>query len=77
MCKDQVYLRGTFEILQNRNKIDFWKFHAGKLSLKDYFKLCFSQHDFKLDGNLKPYFLKDIEEYKRNLDIIAECNFIK
>jgi len=35
MYKDQVYLRGAIQILENRKKIDFVLLHSGKLNLED------------------------------------------
>lgn len=77
MFKDQVYLRGALDLLKNRSKIDFVALHAGKLNLKDYFRLMKS-NEIKYEDNelLLPYFLRDITKYKKALDRIAEANFI-
>jgi|LauGreDrversion4_2_1035121.scaffolds.fasta_scaffold87938_3 hypothetical protein len=29
-----------------------------------------------LDGNIIPKFMEDMPQFKRNLDVIAKCNFI-
>ena len=34
-CKDQVYLEGAVEILQNRKTLDFHGLYCGKMSLDD------------------------------------------
>eukprot|EP01017_Pseudomicrothorax_dubius_P023858 TRINITY_DN2540_c0_g1_i4.p1 TRINITY_DN2540_c0_g1~~TRINITY_DN2540_c0_g1_i4.p1 ORF type:complete len:518 (-),score=119.07 TRINITY_DN2540_c0_g1_i4:289-1842(-) len=39
MYKDQVYLKGSVEILKSRKKIDFLSFHAGKMSVQDHLRL--------------------------------------
>lgn len=37
--KDQVYLIGAIEILKSRDRINFYDFYRGKISLVDYFRL--------------------------------------
>ena len=39
MFKDQVYLRGAYELLSKRKTIDFRAIYSGKLSLKDFKKM--------------------------------------
>ena len=39
MFKDQVYLKGAYELLVKRKDLDFRKLYCGKLSLKDYYKM--------------------------------------
>jgi hypothetical protein len=46
MFKDQVYLRGAYELLNKRKMIDFRVLYAGKMSLKDMRRL-------KREGRIK------------------------
>ena len=39
MFKDQVYLRGAHTLLSKRSQIDFRILYAGKINLKDFFRL--------------------------------------
>jgi hypothetical protein len=39
MFKDQVYLRGAYDLLSKRKSIDFRLLYCGKLSLKDFKKV--------------------------------------
>eukprot|EP01016_Furgasonia_blochmanni_P056002 TRINITY_DN945_c0_g1_i4.p1 TRINITY_DN945_c0_g1~~TRINITY_DN945_c0_g1_i4.p1 ORF type:complete len:697 (+),score=142.21 TRINITY_DN945_c0_g1_i4:965-3055(+) len=75
MYKDQVYLRGAVDILKNRKKIDFMALHAGKLNLKDFFRLYRSKSINTTDIKL-PCFLSDMNRYHAALDRIAKINFI-
>ena len=39
MFKDQIYLRGAYDLLSKRSKIDFRILYGGKMSLKDMRRL--------------------------------------
>lgn len=39
MFKDQIYLRGVYDLLSKRSKIDFRILYGGKMSLKDMRRL--------------------------------------
>ncbi|KRX01415.1 hypothetical protein PPERSA_01318 [Pseudocohnilembus persalinus] len=74
--KDQIYLRGAVKILQNIDKINFTNLHAGKITVKDCIRLT-EKNQFNLDKLKMPYFINDMQKYKKALERIADVNFIK
>ena len=73
LYKDQIYLEGAVQILQQRKDINFSALYAGKISLEDLERL----HKRLRTMSLKlPWFLQDPAEYLRALDTIAEFNSI-
>ncbi|EAS05765.2 hypothetical protein TTHERM_01042050 (macronuclear) [Tetrahymena thermophila SB210] len=75
MYKDQIYLIGIRRVLKYRNKIDLVKLHSGKITVKDCIKLT-EKNLINTEKIKIPYFLKDINLYKKALDRIAEVNFM-
>lgn len=70
-----MYLIGIRRVLKYRNKCDLIKLHAGKITVKDCMKLC-DKNIINTDKIKIPYFLKDLDLYKKALDRIAEVNFM-
>lgn len=62
-------------MLKYRHKCDFVSLHAGKITVKDCIKLC-EKNQINIEKIKIPYFLKNIELYKRALDRIAKVNFM-
>ncbi len=74
--KDQVYLSGAIKILQNRWRIDFKELYSGKIALEDYFRDDI-RSCIKINENIIPGFMKDMEIYRKALDNIAKINGIE
>lgn len=75
LYKDQVYLEGAIQILRDRHNIDFISLYCGKLSLEDL-KRPNIEKRIKRDEILLPTFMKNMDEYKKALEIIAKINCI-
>ncbi len=75
LYKDQVYLEGAIHILRERHSIDYIALFCGKLSLDDL-KRPNIEKRIKKEEILLPYFIKNMDEYQKALDIIAKTNFI-
>ena len=73
-AKDQCYLSGAIQLLQNRHHIDFRLLYAGKIHWKDLDKVC----DLSVPSSrlVCPFFLRDPHAYLSLLDDIAAHNGI-
>ena len=69
--KDQVYLKGSMELLKRRAEIDFPLLYSGKVALEDLpiVSTLATREVMRL-----PCFLKNEREYRRHLDSVAEAN---
>lgn len=75
LYKDQCYLEGAVEFLQNRHSIDIPGLFTGKISLEDLRKPKIAKVLNKDAIKLPPFF-KDIDKYMGALDVIARTNHI-
>ena len=75
ISKDQVYLIGAIKVLKYRQKLNFISLHAGKITVKDCLRLS-EKGLIQTDKMKVPLFLKDMVQYKKALDRIAEVNHI-
>lgn len=75
LYKDQCYLEGAVNFLQNRHNIDIIGLFTGKISLEDLMKPKIQKVLNKESIKLPP-FMKDMERYMAALDIIARTNHI-
>jgi hypothetical protein len=73
--KDQCYLDGAVQILQDRRNLDFVGLMCGKLSLEDIKKPHVIKK-IKRECILIPPFMQDFEQYMLALEIISEVNNI-
>lgn len=75
LYKDQCYLEGAVQFLQNRHTIDIMGLFCGKISFEDLAKpkiqKVLNKESIKL-----PTFMQDMERYMGALDIIARTNHI-
>lgn len=75
LYKDQCYLEGAVEFLQNRNSLDIIGLFTGKISIEDLNKpkiqKVLNKESIKL-----PTYVQDMEKYMGALDIIARTNHI-
>lgn len=77
LYKDQVYLEGAIQILQDRQNIDFLSLYCGKISLEDLKRPMIEKRIKKDCGLILPTFMSNMEEYNKTLDIIAKTNYIQ
>jgi len=70
---DQAYLIGALEILENRKNIDFEMLMCGRLGFNELDRIKRVTRKF---GVRLPDFMRDLRAYKRQLDRIAEANFV-
>lgn len=73
--KDQVYLEGIVNILQDRKNLDFHGLYCGKISLEDMKKPHIAKKMKKENLTLPP-FMTDMDKYMEALEIISACNHI-
>eukprot|EP00928_Gymnodinium_smaydae_P088415 TRINITY_DN72503_c0_g1_i1.p1 TRINITY_DN72503_c0_g1~~TRINITY_DN72503_c0_g1_i1.p1 ORF type:complete len:415 (+),score=87.98 TRINITY_DN72503_c0_g1_i1:350-1594(+) len=71
LAKDQAYLAGAMEILEQRRRIDFTSLYAGKLSVLDSHR-CRSTGLARLDKILLPTFLQGAEQKARYMELLDE-----
>jgi hypothetical protein len=72
--KDQVYFRGSVDLLSRRRQIDFRLLYCGKICFRDLHKVI----PFVDTSTIRlPTFLQDVEAYLLELDDIAKSNFIQ
>jgi len=76
LYKDQVYLEGAVQVLQQRKSLNFKGLLCGKISLKDLKRYAISSI-LNYEGLKLPLFMHDMDEYMRCLDVIAETNHIE
>ena len=74
--KDQVYLSGAIKVLQARWRIDFKELYSGKIALEDYFREDVRKA-IRIEENIIPAFMKDMEVYRKALDNVAKTNGIE
>mmetsp|Transcript_60960 Transcript_60960/g.163506 ORF Transcript_60960/g.163506 Transcript_60960/m.163506 type:complete len:385 (-) Transcript_60960:68-1222(-) len=73
LSKDQMYLTGAMQILEERKTVDPCWLYCGKVSLADGKRLC--QEQTARVADLKyPRFLLDVDRYRRLLDEIVVSN---
>lgn len=75
LYKDQCYLEGAVEFLQNRNNIDIIGLFTGKISMDDLNRPKI-QKVLNKEGIKLPTFVQDMDKYMAALDIIARTNLI-
>ena len=76
LYKDQCYLEGAVNFLQERKTVDFHGLFCGKISMDDLKKPKIQKILNKDKIILPPFFSNDIEKYKAALDVIAATNLI-
>mmetsp|Transcript_764 Transcript_764/g.816 ORF Transcript_764/g.816 Transcript_764/m.816 type:complete len:119 (+) Transcript_764:298-654(+) len=76
--KDKVYLKGAVDILKNRKSLNFDELHCGKLSALDLLKIQEGEKKIKIvkEKVKLPLFLTDLPKYLKQIDEIAQTNFI-
>jgi hypothetical protein len=75
LYKDQCYLEGAVNFLQERKTIDLIGLFCGKISIEDLKKPKI-QKILNKERLVLPNFVDNMQDYERALDIIAECNLI-
>lgn len=76
LYKDQVYLEGAVQVLEQRKSLNFKGLLCGKISLRDLKRDSISRM-LNYEGLKLPSFMHDMDEYLRCLDVIAETNHIE
>jgi len=75
LYKDQVYLEGAVQILQERKTLDFHGLYCGKISLEDLKKPHIAKR-LRKDCLLLPDIMDDMTAYMEGLDKVAKTNHI-
>lgn len=71
--KDQCYFRGAVNILRNLDHINFNLLYAGKITVEDLPRV---QRIARLECLKTPYFLKDMNSYRRHMRTLLRVNGI-
>ena len=71
-----MYLSGAIKVLKARCRIDFKELYSGKISLEDYFREEVRKA-IRVEENIIPGFMKDMERYRKALDNVAKTNGIE
>jgi len=76
-CKDQVYLDGALQLLKRRKVLDFHLLvRLGKVAYEDVDRECVTELA-QLDKTRIPWFMDDLNIYRKQLDHIAKVNGLK
>nr|XP_039274365.1 uncharacterized protein LOC120348313 [Styela clava] len=71
--RDQCYFRGAVNVLRNLDHINFNLLYAGKVTVEDLPRI---QRIARLECLKTPYFLKDLNSYKRHMRNLLRINGI-